>query len=259
MYLLELMGYIRSNRLDDEGGSHPIPAGYYAYWQYDDTQCLWKNREIIQYIKSAIIDIYRRAPWETDTLQSDTISSPTRIAITALNPELSLSNESLIVDQARLVSNGQVIRKTERSKLLSMGFIETNTGTPIYYFDLRPGKIKLYPIPIMDDELHCVVRRRVATDFYWSDVESESYPTFELSDIPDDLFEPLVSMACSLAYQKRDADTFSAELAQKFASDVTQMIGPPVSKRQFDARQYNANMDTAIRGFSYCKSSMDED
>ena len=58
--LLSLIENIRL-RLDDLGGDRGEPtAGYYATWQEDDSGCLWKNTELVGYLKSALLDIAGR-------------------------------------------------------------------------------------------------------------------------------------------------------------------------------------------------------
>lgn len=261
---VSLLGLIESIRLrlDDFGGdTGPPSAGYYAYWQEDDSGCLWKNTELVAYLKRALLDIAGRAPWIEEGASDDALWSPTRRVVMAGNPEVSLDETTLTVEQARLVSSGALLEKTESGRLAAANgkTWTTLTGTPTHYLEPRRGLLRLYPIPVVNDELRLIVKRRTIDEFEWANVATASNLNFTLDDIPADIEEALVIGVCRLAYLKRDTDTFQLELSNNYTQQLTELVGPPVSWRQKEARRANANMNTAIRGHSYHKRTVTDD
>ncbi len=258
MYLLGLIESIRV-RLDDQGGdAGTIPAGYYAYWQYDDTSCLWKNKELVGYLKAALLEVAGRAPWTAEGTIGDHLGVPTRLTVKALNPEITLHISTLAIEQVRLVSSGLILTKATSSQLEKIGGDEwaTLTGVPTHYVEPIRGLIRLYPIPSSADEVRLVVRRRTLDEFEWTDVATEEAPYLELSDIPEDLREALVVGVCKLAYLKNDADTINIQLSQEYERQFTAMVGPVVSWRQKEARRENANLNVQIHGYGYTRNKM---
>lgn len=259
--MITLLGLVESIRvrLDDQGGdAGTIPAGYYAYWQYDDTSCLWKNKELVGYLKAVLLDVAGRAPWTAEGTIGDHLGVPTRLAVKALNPEVIMNTATIAVEQIRLVSSGLLLTKTTSSQLEKIGGFEWSTlaGVPTHYVEPRRGLIRLYPIPEDADELRLVVRRRTLDEFEWTDVATEETPYAELPDIPDDLREALVVGVCRLSYLKNDADTLNVPLAQEYERQFTALVGPVVSWRQKEARRENANLNVAIHGFGYTRKKM---
>ena len=61
--------------------------------------CLWKNTELVGYLKSALLDIAGRIPWTTGGSSSDIVGDPTRLSVTAGNPEVALHESTLYVDK----------------------------------------------------------------------------------------------------------------------------------------------------------------
>ncbi|MBK8271156.1 MAG: hypothetical protein IPK83_23705 [Planctomycetes bacterium] len=172
-----------------------------------------------------------------------------------------LHDSTLYVDKVFLASSGLFLEKTESTRLAYLygeNWI-TNTDTSTHYYEPQRGLLRLYPIPIINDELQLSVRRRCIDEFSWSDVSSEETPTITLDDIPYDLEEVLILAVCGIAYKKHDPDTLDIEMAREFSRMVDEMVGPPVSWKQKEARRINANMDTAIRGHSYFRSSVAQD
>lgn len=254
IYLLSLVESIRE-RLDDFGGDRgPPPSGAFAHWQVDDVPCLWKNRELITYIKRTLLDIAGRAPWTTEGTRADRIGSPARLSVIAGNPEVRLHESTLTVEQVRLWSSGALLPKTDSGRLAARygsDLWPEVTGVPECYLEPVRGLIRLYPIPIANDELRLVVKRRTLDDFEWSDIASEATPAYTLDDVPADLEEALVVGACRYAFLKRDSDAYSLQLAQDFERQLADLVGPPVTWRQKEARRENANLSVAIRGHAY--------
>jgi len=265
LYLLDLIESCRE-RLDDKGGdTGTVPAGYYAYWQYTDTGCLWKNKEIVRYLKRALRDLAVRAPIQEEGITADILNEQCRLSVVANNPEVEIPGSIQTIEQVRLVSSGQLLPRTTSARLdAEFGSYDwaSETGTPDRYLEPRAGYLRLYPIPTTADEIRLIVRRGFFTDFEWSHVSSgTTLYRYELSDIPDDWEESIVCAVCRYAYLKRDADTFNLQLSQEYERQLSQLIGPPVSQRQKEARRANANLAISIRGHRYNQpaSAVNED
>lgn len=265
LYLLNLIESCRE-RLDDKGGSTgTVPAGYYAWWQYNDSGCLWKNTEIVRYLKRALRDISMRSPIWEEGISADLLDEQCRLTVTVNNPEVVIPGQIQAIEQVRLVSSGLLLPRTTTARLdAEFGSSDwaTETGTPDRYLEPRAGYLRLYPIPDAADEIRLIVQRGFLTDFEWSDVRTDaSLDLYELSDVPDELEEAIVCAVCRYAYLKRDADTFNLSLSQEYERQIALLIGPPVTYRQSMARRSNANLPISIRGHRYNQpaSTVNED
>lgn len=259
---ITLLGIIEAVRLrlDDCGEHEGAPSsGYYARWQEDDSGRLWKNAELVGSLKRALSDVAGRAPWTEEGAAADSFGVPTRLAVVAGRPEVALPAATLTVEQVRLVSTGLLLEKTDSGRITGRwggmwpaspwpdGDWTTATGTPTHYLEPRRGLLRLFPVPTAADELRLTVKRRSLADFEWGDVAHESAPNTGLDDVPDDLEEALVVACCRYAYLKHDSETYNLQLSQDCDRQLAELVGPPVSWRQKEARRINANLDTAIR------------
>ena len=255
LYLLDLIESVRE-RLDDKGGdTGTVPAGYYAYWQYSDSGCLWKNTELVRYLKRALRDVAVRAPVQEEGITADILGELCRLSVTANNPEVEVPSHVQTLEQVRLVSSGLLLPRTTSARLdAEFGSYDwaSEIGTPDRYLEPRAGYLRLYPIPDAADEIRLIVRRGFLTDFEWADVQSgSSLYRYELEGVHDELEEALVCAVCRYAYLKRDADTFNLPLSQEYERQLAVLVGPPVTQRQRDARRANANLSISIRGHGY--------
>lgn len=253
--LLEIIEAIRI-RLDDFGGDRgPPSAGYYAQWQQDDAPCLWKNRELVDYLHRALLDIAGRSPWTEEGAVADTMGVPTRLPVQAGNPEVILPESVLSVEQVRLTSLGRMLTKSESGRLAAQYGEEwaDSVGIPLCYLEPRRGLLRLFPIPAQDDEIRLIVKRRCLAVFGWDDVAHEAMPTFLLADVPADLKEALVVGVCRYAFLKQDSMGFNIKASQDCERQLVELVGPPVSWRQKEARRENANLSTGLRGHQYLR------
>lgn len=254
MTLLELIDDFRA-RVDDTGGdTGTVPSGFSYYWEYSDSGCLWKNREITQFFNWAHREIAMRRPYRDST--STGICTKTVVAGTA---RYTLDPVILSIEDVLLASTGRSLQKTtiRDLRLLAVGTqsltgIEawkTTSGVPQYYCeDAEPGKITLIPVPSADDSLLMTVYRLPLDPFSWTT------RTSELDEPPMQLQETLVQGAMARAYQKRDADTYDPRHAAFHEAQFNQMAGAPVDYKTLEARRWNANLDVSIRPSAYVKS-----
>ena len=250
--MLTLLGLVEDIRfrLNDFGGDRgPADAGFYARWQQDDEPCLWKNRELVHYIRLALRDIAGRSPWVEEGASADSVGLETRVAVLALEPEIEACPQTSAVEHVQLVSSGRMLTKTETSRLAATCGADwaSLTGIPEAYIEPRRGLLRLYPIPLQDDELRLRVRRRPFDAFEWLDVAQEPEPYFALCDVPAELEAAIVEGACREAFLKRDADTYSSDSSRECERRFTEIVGPPITWRHQQAARENANLSTAIR------------
>ena len=251
--LLELVESIRE-RLDDLGGDRGDPSsGFYATWQEDDAGCLWSNTELVRLLKRAVTDVALRAPISEEGVSDDAVDTLCRPSVTANTAEVSIDSRIFYVDQARLESDPYqtlLVKTTSAALAAKYGGSEwsTLTGQPTHYLEPKLGILRLFPIPVQDDALRLRVRRGYAIDFEWSDIADEETPTVTLEDVDDGLYEALILATCRLAFLKRDADTENLSRSRECERQLAQLVGPPISIRQREARRENANLGIAIRG-----------
>ena len=264
--LLELVESIRE-RLHDLGGDRRDPsAGFYATWQEDDAGCLWSNTELVRLLKRAMTDVALRAPISEEGVSDDAVGTLCRPSVTANTAEVSIvpqiftDSQVLYVDQARLESDPYqtlLVKTTSAALAAKYGGSawSTLTGQPTHYLEPKMGILRLFPIPIQDDVLRLRVRRGYSTEFNWSDIAREKTPRVVLEDVDDGLYEALILATCRLAFLKRDADTENLDLSRECERQLAQLVGPPISIRQREARRENANLGIAIRGSSRYQGS----
>lgn len=245
MAVLDVLDEIR-HRLDDVGGDmgNP-PAGYYARWQYDDSGCLWKNRELVAYLNEAIIDVGLRKPiYDADDATICTISVVSGTRVYPIHPLI------ISIQEVHLLSSGLSLIKTttKRMRELIGRYRPTENwrvlpGAVTHYLeDEADRKISLYHMPNTPDTLHLAVRRRFKDAVSWSAIANEATPTALLADIPDVYRSALVYGVTALAYQKRDSDTFNVDLAKEAEQRVEVAIGPKISFAQHEQDRLSANL-----------------
>lgn len=245
MYYLSVLNEIRE-RLDDTGGDigNP-PTGFYARWQYDDSGCLWKNAELTNYLNETIREIGLRKPaYDTDDATTCTISIVSGTRVYALSPLV------LSIEEARLASSGlPLIKSTVKRMRELVGRYRptenwrTVTGAITHYLeDEYERQISLYRTPTATDTLKLTVRRLYKDTASWVTLAAEATPTTAFADIPDHYQKALVFGVVSLAYRKRDVDTFNMDLAKEAEQALELEVGPKVSFVQHEQNRLSANL-----------------
>lgn len=245
MYYISVLNEIRE-RLDDMGGDtgNP-PTGYVYRWQYDDSGCLWKNTELVSYLNETIREIGLRKPaYDTDDATICTISIVIGTRTYALNPLI------LSINEARLVSTGlPLIKSTVKRMRELVGRYRptenwrTVTGAVTHYLeDEYERQISLYRTPTTTDTLKMSVRRLYKDTASWTTLAAEATPTAAFTDIPDHYQKALVFGTVSLAYRKRDADTFNMDLAKEADQALELEVGPKVPFVQHEQNRLSANL-----------------
>lgn len=237
---LELIEAIRW-RLDDlSGDTGTVPNGYYAYWQFDDTGCLWKNRELMLYLAQTVREINTRAPIK-DAYRTISLWLGTRL--------YELDEDILRVVTVTRTSDGNPLIKMtvaemeqatawhrHQREVLALDW-RTETGWPTHYLlDEQQGHLSVYPAPAVDfvDTLQMMVLTGYPAPPTWTQISHEATPTRILESVPDDLDEALIAGVCARAYRKRDADTANDALVNRYEAEFTALIGPALSQRQLE-------------------------
>lgn len=123
---------------------------------------LIKDEEHIEYAVDAENEASRRARLLID---SSTVAV-CNIAVTASNALLTLDSRVIFVRRAKLALEDLPLKRAQVSDLDQyMPNWEAETGTPSHFVsDYETGKIRLYPIPIVNDTLKLTVVRLPLTD-----------------------------------------------------------------------------------------------
>jgi hypothetical protein len=245
IYYLDLLNEIRE-RLDDVGGDvgNP-PAGSVYRWQYDDSGCLWKNLELVNYLNETIREVGLRKPiYDTDTAMICQIALVSGTRIYVLHPTV------LQIEEARLVSSGLPLIKTtvKRMRELTGRYRPTEnwrsvSGAVTHYLeDEFERKISLYRTPNASDTVNLSVKRLFTDSVTWATLASEAILTTVFVDIPDHYRKALVYGTTALAYRKRDADTFNLDFAKEAEQMLELEVGPKVPFVEWERRRLSANL-----------------
>jgi len=249
VYALEVIAAAR-DRLDDHGGdTGTTPAGYYAYWQYSDAGCLWRNTELTRYLNQTLRDLGQRQPLLDDTRARYTMT------LVAGTRQYAVPAEIVRIESVIRASDGEPLAKAtvpemqavakwhrHQRELLADDWRSSADNYPTHYLlDEKHGYLTVYPTPSADylDTLYLVVRRTFLTEVDWTTLGQESTITgTTIPDVPDHAFDALVAGMCARAYLKRDADTQSPQLAAQCEAEFTRYAGPPRSllNQEADAR-----------------------
>lgn len=256
--VLELLEAIRW-RLDDLGGdTGTVPNGYYAYWQFDDAGCLWKNREFVLYLTQTVREINTRAPIKDSAYRTFRLFPGTRL--------YEMDEDILRIVTVTRASDGNPLIKTtvpemeqatawhrHQREVLALDW-RAETGWPTHYLlDEQQGHLSVYPVPVVDfvDTLHLTVWTGYPAPPTWAQISQEATPTRVLESLPDDLDEALIAGVCARAYRKRDADTANDALVKRYEAEFTALIGPALSQRQLGTEARWTGMPLTVEPNTY--------
>ncbi len=238
------------DQLDDHGGNTGTPsAGYYAYWQQDDSGCLWRNRELVRYLNQTLRELGQRRPIKDRAGYPLSLSAGTRLY--ELEPEI------VRIDAITRVSDGNPLVKVTVAEMEAVTrwnrhrreeFSEdwrADTGWPTHYLlDEQQGYLTVYPTPVIDyvDALRRMVWRTYVDEVSWTAISHEATPAIVIEEVPDHYFEALLAGLCARAYRKRDADAYAPKLAAECEAEFNRRVGPPISLANLDAEHRWADM-----------------
>lgn len=145
-------------------------------------------------------------------------------SVTAGDPVVTLDPRALEVKRIRLASRGfQLCPVTTGHMDGCSSTWEQDSGEPTNFVtDYQTGAIRLYPIPVADDDLLLTVRRLPLADL----VDDADEPEIRLEAQP-----ALVQWMLYRAYSKQDADTFDPQKSARALAEFEREFGRKTSAR----------------------------
>ena len=210
--VLDLVRLCRQ-RLVDFGGDTPDPEA----WITDDADCKWSNIELTDYLDQAHAEHMDRVDFEDS---SSSLCSLT-LAIGASKVELSPCIRE--IKDCRLVTDDKELRyKTPRE------LYELSTTCDLQWYTLERGRntLSFRGAPTKIEYIKLVVVRYPSFSFSWPLAQSQKP---ELNEIDH---KDLVDYALSLAYLKRDSDTYNKQKSDEYEARFTKRVGPKRSARE---------------------------
>jgi hypothetical protein len=199
MNTLELVTTLRTNILDDTGGTGVDWTGY-TKDDFDSVQLRWGNEELVANINEAINLVYRR---------TTPIKSLETLDITALNSTYSIPEYVLEIIDMKL-SNGKALEKASIDALWRNQSFFTDENEPRYYIpDVEENSIMLYPKPLTDDTISYLFHRLPKVPLSWSS------PTLS-PELKVEFHFPMLFYAAHLCYMKDEANTLDPKRAASY-------------------------------------------
>lgn len=143
------------------------------------------------------------------------------ISVTAGAPLATLDSKIIDIKTARMSLDSCQLTPVTVSEL-PMNW-ESDAGTPSHYVtDYQSGAVRLYPSPVVDDDLLLTVTRMPLADMSAGDDEPE---------IREEYHEALVQWMLHKAYAKQDADMADPNKSARALAEFEREFGPRVSAR----------------------------
>jgi hypothetical protein len=204
MNLLELVTYLRTNILEDNGGQGVDWTGWDEN-TYDTIQLRWSNETLVAYINEAITQVYRR---------TNPVKDIWFLPLTALINDYTIPPYVQTIELVRRLSDGRSLNKKELEEIWEYRDLETRVAEPVYYIvDTQTNNLRVYPIPVVDDTLELIIYRLAKIKLTWAD-NQETVP-----ELREDYHIPLLNYAASLAYKKDEANTLDPNRSAMFAAE----------------------------------------
>lgn len=207
----QLVSYLRTNILDDNGGNG---ADWTAFDDVDpgSLQLRWGNEELIANINEAINLVYRR---------THPVKDIGTIAITALTNKYTLPVQCLEVLLVKL-ANGKALGKTDVASLWNNQAFFTDIAEPRFYIpDMEGNTLTLYPKPVANDTLTYMYYRLPLTPLNW--LTPSAQPELRI-----EFHLPMLFYAAHLCYMKDEANTIDPRRAATYLA-LFDAEFPPVS------------------------------
>jgi len=228
----QLVSYLRTNILDDTGGTG---VEWDAFEDNDSgsIQLRWGNEELIANINEAINLVYRR---------THPVKDIGTIAVTALTNKYTLPYYCLEILLVKL-SNGDALRETDVASLWNNQSFLTDIAEPVYYIsDMEGDTLTLYPKPIANDTLTYMYYRLPITPLSWNSptAQPELRVEYQL---------PMLFYAAHLCYMKDEVNTLDPKRALTYLS-LFDAEFPPVSSYGAMRKAKTANRAINYGGIS---------
>ena len=143
------------------------------------------------------------------------------VAVTAGDPVVSLNSKIIDIKKARMSLDSQELYPITVNQLAL--YWENDTGTPSHYVtDYQSGAIRLYPSPVVDDDLKLTVTRLPIADM----ADGEDEP-----EIREEYHSALVQWILHRAYAKQDIDIFDPHKSARALAEFEREFGTRSSAR----------------------------
>lgn len=246
MVVRELMLALRELLYDiSDTGEPPANSGCVYYWEYDDRDLLWTNKELLRYLNDACDELARRAP-----IHDSGRSSLTRVTMTPGTSRYPISERLLAIDDVLLDSTRAPLEKLSDAKEFNFRFDGDRRHVDpeqVQYYreDFDERVLTVYAAPTARDTLLLSVRRLPAEPLRWEQRACQE-PEF-----PEHIQPTLLQWAASLAYRKRDTDTNNIELAGFHQGQFTSAVGPQINFQAQRIRKDLAGQRVRTRAYYY--------
>jgi hypothetical protein len=143
------------------------------------------------------------------------------VAVTAGNPVVSLNSKIIDIKKARMSLDAVFLLPASVNNLCATW--EADTGTPSHYItDYQSGAIRLYPVPVVDDDLKLTVTRLPLVGMSAGTDEPE---------IRAEYHDALVQWLLHRAYAKQDIDIFDPQKSARALAEFEREFGTRSSAR----------------------------
>lgn len=143
------------------------------------------------------------------------------VAVTAGNPVVSLNSKIIDIKKARMSLDAVFLLPASVNNLCATW--EADTGTPSHYItDYQSGAIRLYPVPVVDDDLKLTVTRLPLVGMSAGTDEPE---------IRAEYHDALVQWILHRAYAKQDIDIFDPQKSARALAEFEREFGTRSSAR----------------------------
>lgn len=203
------------------------------------TGVLWTDEDIITYANNGEQEICKRALALKDT----TTAAVSEITLIDGQGLYSIDPRVLFVQRASVRGQYSKLRRIDLEKLDTILGWESKTGIPTYFStDFQDGSMLVMPTPVTGSGAGevidmVVLRLPLATMVNLTDTP----------EINESYHQSIVDWVCFEAYSKNDADSDSADKAQKYYGLFESAIGAHKTASTFivSQRKYPKNIESA--------------
>jgi hypothetical protein len=192
---------------------------------------LWSTEQLTRYANEAITEACKRAPL---------ITRAKTLSIVAAQADYVMDASIRQIYRAKLnLATRPLLQTTDVILSMQHGTAyQTYTGTPTHF--VRHGhKLKLYPIPIVDDTLRLDTSNTPDDDFDLDeDIDVGCYPN-------------LLWYIAYKAYSLRDMDTYDPVKAQEYLNRFNAFFGQPKTAR-YDSFSQDNPMYATVTSWRMC-------
>lgn len=207
MTLIQLIEHLRVSILDDTGGT-AVDWTTVSETDIEAYQLRWSNEELTRFINEAQNKVC------SGSLVLRKSEEDFYINVVAGTAEYDYNPLIIKIKSAVLGSEAKELYPTEFEQLIGIKDWRTKEHTPTHYVvDESAYKIRLYPIPVINDELQLIYNRLPLTPLDWATPDG-------VPEIPEQYQIDMLDYAAHMAYMKDEANTLDPQKAithlQKF-------------------------------------------